>query len=36
MVLDFASEIFRLSGISENKIGGAIHVWFGELSRRTP
>ena len=34
VVLDFASEIFRLVGIPENKIGGFIHNWFGDLSRR--
>jgi hypothetical protein len=34
LVLDFASEIFRLVGIPEDKIGGFIHVWFGDLSRR--
>jgi len=34
IVLDFASEIFRLVGIQENKIGAFIHLWFGDLSRR--
>ena len=33
IVLDFASEIFRLVGIDENKIGNFIHIWFGDLSR---
>ena len=34
IVLDFVSEIFRLAGIKENKIGASIHLWFGDLSRR--
>jgi hypothetical protein len=34
IVLDFASEIFRLSGVPDNKIDSAIHVWFGDVSRR--
>lgn len=35
IVLDFASEIFRLSGVTENKMDSAIHLWFGDLSSRT-
>jgi len=34
IVLDFASEIFRLVGIQENKIGTLIQLWFGDLTRR--
>lgn len=34
IVLDFASEVFRIVGIEENKIGNLIHLWFGDLSRK--
>jgi hypothetical protein len=34
LVLDCVSKIFSLVGIPENKMGGFIHTWFGDLSRR--
>ena len=33
IVLDLASEIFRLVGIQKDKIPHFIHSWFGDLSR---
>jgi hypothetical protein len=33
IVLDFASELFRLAGCKSGNIKQQIHIWFGDLSR---